>query len=170
MSVGRICSRITYLADPDETAQVAAERMKQRNVGTLIVIDEERTAIGILTDRDLALRVVAPGHDPAQVSVAEVMTANPRWVEEATPIEDAVVIMRGMGVRRLPVVDAHERVVGIVSIDDVLELVTEELSSLGRIVGLSHPGGITPDEKPRSPRIDDPLTSGLERAAADLEC
>lgn len=150
MSIGKICSREVHLADPEESAKAAADRMKDENVGTLLVVDRDGKPVGIVTDRDLALRVVAPALDPRTTPVRQIMTSHPRCVQEMTPIEDAVVTMRSTGVRRLPVVDEGERLVGIVSADDVLELVTEELNSLGRIVGLSRPGSRLPVG--RSPR------------------
>jgi CBS-domain-containing membrane protein len=170
MTIGRICSRTTYTADADETAREAAERLGKENVGTLLVLDSERRPIGILTDRDLALRVVARGLNPERTTVAEIMTTHPRWVREQATIEDALATMRRLGVRRLPVVDEHERLVGVASVDDVLELVSEELGNLGKILGWSHPGITVPAAS--APRPEQPVaaTSGLERAAADLEC
>lgn len=138
MTVGRICSRITYLAERGESVQAAARRMQKENVGTLIVVDARSRPVGIVTDRDLALGVVARGLDPRVATVEQVMTPDPSCVPEETAIESAVETMRGLGVRRLPVVDARGSLVGILSVDDVLELVTEELCSLGRLLGLSH--------------------------------
>lgn len=140
MSVGRICSRTVHLADRHESVQVAADRMRDEQVGTLLVVDEDHQPTGILTDRDIVVRVVALGMDARKTKVGEVMSAHPRWVTEETAIEDAVRMMRGLAVRRLPVVNQSRQLVGIISVDDVLELVTEELGNLGRIFGWSHPG------------------------------
>ena len=169
MSVGRICSRTTHLTDPEESVQVAADRMKAENVGTLLAIDANRKPVGILTDRDIAVRVVAPGLDSRKTKVGQVMSAHPRWVSEGTPIEDAVTTMRGLAVRRLPVVDMDGRLAGIVSVDDVLELVAEELSNLGRIVGWSQPGITVPSAQSSRRRKPAP-GAGLQRASSDLEC
>jgi CBS domain-containing protein len=169
MTVGKFCSRTTHLAGSEESVQVAAERMKVENVGTLIVLDEARRPVGILTDRDLALRVVAPGLDPRRTNVAQAMSAHPRCVGEATAIEDAVETMRGLAVRRLPVVDAQQRLIGILSIDDVLELVAEELSNLGKITGWVRLGNSLPVAVP-VPRKRLAPAQGLQRAASDPEC
>ena len=168
MSVGRICSRSTHLADPEESAQVAADRMRAESVGTLIVIDANRVPVGIITDRDLVVRVMARGMDARRAKVGQVMSAHPRCVSEETPIEDAVATMRRLVVRRLPVVDEDGRLVGVVSIDDVLELVAEELGNLGRIAGSSYPGVAIPasPSRPKEPTAD----AGLRRASSDLEC
>jgi CBS domain-containing protein len=180
MSVGRICSRTTHLVAPTESAQTAAERMKRENVGTLLVLDEEKKPIGILTDRDIVLRVVASGLDAPQTTVGRILTAHPRSVSEETPIEDAVALMRTLGVRRLPVVDGRGRLAGIVSLDDVLELLTEELADVGKTLGASRPGSRVPAAKPATPepaarkaaapkrRPDG--RAGLQRASSDPEC
>lgn len=170
MSVGKICNRATHLAGPEESAQAAALRMKAENVGTLVVIDADRRPVGILTDRDLAVRVVAPDLESRETRVGDVMTAHPRWIPEWTPIEDAVATMRGLGVRRLPVVDEREHLVGVLSIDDVLASMTDEMGDLCRIVGASHPGIGVPATRPSRSQRPAPTGAGLERASSDLEC
>lgn len=134
MSVGRICTREVDLADLEESVQVAAERMRTRNVGTLVVIDEEKRPIGIVTDRDLALRVVGTGLDSASTLVSQVMSALPDTVTEDTPIEAAISLMRRGSHRRLPVVDDSGHLLGLVSLDDILDLLSEEFQEIGRLV------------------------------------
>ena len=163
MTVGRICTRTTHLADPHETVRTAARRMEDVNVGTLVVLDVNRRPIGIVTDRDLVLRCVARGLDPDETTVSQVMSAPPRCVVETAPIEDAMAILRRASVRRLPVVDDDGRLEGIVSVDDVVELLVEELEHLGRIVGCARPAET-------QARQGAPEPAGLERSAADLEC
>jgi CBS domain-containing protein len=139
MSVGRICCREVDLAEGTESAQAAGSRMAARNVGTLLIVDAAGRPVGIVTDRDLALRVVGLGRDPNQVSVAEVMSPDPANVLEDSPIEQALERMRQHRVRRMPVVGRDGRLVGILSMDDVLELLIEEFRSLGGILGSSLP-------------------------------
>lgn len=134
MSVARICTRSVDLADPGESVQVAANRMHTRNVGTLVVTDEQNRPLGILTDRDLATRVVARGLDCATTTVNEVMSQAPDRVTEQTSIEAAIATMRAGAHRRLPVVDEKERLVGLVSLDDVLDLLSEEFEEIGKLV------------------------------------
>ncbi len=142
MSIGRICVREVDLAGPDETVQVAAGRMNARNVGALVVLDVDSRPIGILTDRDLALRVVGKGLDPTTVSVSEVMTRAPDAVREDTPIETAIFRMRVGPFRRLPVVDGLGKLVGIVTLDDILDLLSEEISEIGRLVQRESPASL----------------------------
>ena len=80
MSIGKICNREVHLAQADEPIQEAANRMLQRGVGCLVVIDDEKVPIGLLTDRDLAVRAVAYGRDAATTPVRDLMTAQPRFV------------------------------------------------------------------------------------------
>ena len=134
MSVGRICTRTVDVADLDETAQVAASRMNTRNVGTLVVIDEHKSPVGIVTDRDLAMRVVGKGLDANSTPLEAVMSGLPESVTEDTPIESAIATMRRGPHRRLPVVDEQKRLVGLLSLDDVLDLLSEEFEEIGKLV------------------------------------
>lgn len=135
MSVGRICSRVVVTARPDETVREAAIRMDRRAVGTLVVVDEKTHPVGILTDRDVAVRCVGGRLDPDVTEVADIMTAPVRGVAEETPIEDALSRMAAAATRRLVVVDAEDRLLGLLAMDDVLDLLAEEASDIGRLLG-----------------------------------
>jgi CBS domain-containing protein len=135
MSVGTICTRVTHTAAPDETVRTAATRMNEGGVGTLVVIDEERRPIGMVTDRDIAMRCVAAGLDPDESKISEIMSDPVRSVYEFTPIDAALRKMAGFHVRRSPVVDHTGALVGILAVDDVLDLLAEELDAVGSLVG-----------------------------------
>lgn len=145
MSVGRICVREVDTADPEESVAVAAERMHQRAVGTLIVVNDANQVIGILTDRDLVARVLAKGMSATETTVKEAMTVGPKTVSEETPIEAALLIMRTGRFRRLPVVDRQHRLLGLVSLDDILMLLSEEFSQIGRLLRRETPRGVIED-------------------------
>ena len=142
MSVGRICVRTVDLADPDETAQVAASRMNTRNVGTLVVIDDQKCPVGIVTDRDLAIRVVGRGLDPNTTTLESVMSGLPDSVTENTSIESAIATMRRGPYRRLPVVDEQNQLIGLLSLDDVLDLLSEEFEEIGKLVRKEGPNAL----------------------------
>lgn len=127
------------LAEAGESVQVAAQRMAARSVGTLLVLDESRRPAGVLTDRDIALRVAAAGRDAATVTVEEIMSRDPHSVNASTPIEDCLRVMRRHAVRRLPVTDDEGRLVGILSMDDVLALLAEEMAQLEKLLERSSP-------------------------------
>ena len=135
MSVARICLREVDIAALAESVVDAARRMRDQGVGTLVVVDEVGRPVGLLTDRDLAVRVLADAADPRAVSVGDVMTRNPRTVSEGTPIESALALMASGAFRRLPVVNEDGRLVGILSLDDLLGLLAEEFALIGRLLG-----------------------------------
>ncbi|QDT91672.1 CBS domain-containing protein [Gimesia algae] len=139
MTVGRICSREVDLIDADESVQVAAGRMNSRNVGTLIVLDKESHPIGMITDRDLALRIVGKARDSIQTLVSEVMTRFPDNVSEETTIELALSKMRAGGFRRLPVIDDEGKLVGMLTLDDILELLSTEFTEIGKLIKKESP-------------------------------
>jgi CBS domain-containing protein len=113
--------------------------MAARNVGSLLVVDERQRVLGVVTDRDLALRVVAQGRDPHLTRVSDVMTPHPDTVSEETSVEDALAVMRSHGVRRLPVVGPGGTVAGVVSLDDILVLLAQEFGDLSRLIEHSSP-------------------------------
>ncbi len=139
MTVSNICQREVDLAAPNETVQVAGARMKARNVGTLVVVDAERKPLGILTDRDLALRVVAVGASPVELSVRDVMTPDPCTIAADAAIEHALVTMRMHGLRRLVVVADDGELVGVVSVDDVLVWMSSEFKQVTGVITKSSP-------------------------------
>lgn len=134
MSVGRICTRSVFLASPDESVRTIAHRMHEENVGTLVVVDSQGDPVGIVTDRDLVVRCLAADRDPRETSVESVMSTPVVSVAEATPIEDALARMSGRALRRLVVTDVKGKVAGILALDDVAELLTEEASAIGRLL------------------------------------
>jgi len=107
---------------PECSAQTAAERMRQLSMGVLPVVEsmETRRILGVVTDRDLCLAVVAGGQDPAQTTVRECMTRETVCCASGEPVARAMGAMRDHHIRRLPVVDSAGRVVGIVSLTDII--------------------------------------------------
>jgi CBS domain-containing protein len=127
MTVGQISRTEVDVARSNDTAKAAGQRMLSRNVGSLVVVDENGAPLGVLTDRDLALRVVGQGLDPNSVEVAEVMTQGPVTIAGQRPVEEALAVMRRRGVRRLVVLDRDQCLDGVVSLDDVLVHLAEEM-------------------------------------------
>lgn len=104
---------------PLETLEAAARRMKERGVGALVVSDEEDHVIGILTDRDIVVRAVAAGGAPASATVESAMTPQVIACSADDDLEGAAIRMEKGAVRRIVVVDAAHRPVGMLSIDDI---------------------------------------------------
>ena len=103
------------------------------------MLDEESHPIGMITDRDLALRIVGKARDSIQTLVSEVMTRFPDNVNEETTIELALSKMRAGGFRRLPVVDNEGKLVGVLTLDDILELLSTEFTEIGRLIKKESP-------------------------------
>jgi CBS domain-containing protein len=112
--------------------------MEDADVGALIVVDEKAYPVGVVTDRDLAMRCVAGDADPKTTLVSSVMTSPVLCVSESTPIEDALKKMAGISARRLAVTDEKGRLAGILALDDVLELLVEEAETIGRLLHRRH--------------------------------
>lgn len=142
MTTGRICVREVDIAAPTDSVQAVAQRMHSRKVGSIIVQDSSRKPIGIVTDRDLAVRVVGQGRDPARTSVCDVMTQNLVTTREETPLEDLLRLMRQGSFRRLPVVDDAGCLVGIVSLDDIMQLLSEEFVQIGHLLEEESPSSL----------------------------
>lgn len=139
MSVKRICNPEVDVISADETVQTAAGRMHARKVGTLVVVNKRQEPVGIVTDRDLAVRIVAEGRDATMTQVGEVMTRDPETVRETTAVEDALRIMRNGSFRRVPVVDHDDRLVGLLSLDDILHLLAHHFAQIGDLVERESP-------------------------------
>jgi CBS domain-containing protein len=152
MSLRPVCTREVDVARPFESVWQAAVRMRQRAVGTLVVVNAERRPIGIVTDRDLMERVLATAKDSNTTSIREVMTPEPTTIWEEDSIEMALALMREGGLRRLPVVDADGILVGLVSLDDVLMLMGEEMAQVSEMLRRETPRAFA--EEPVASRWD----------------
>jgi CBS domain-containing protein len=141
MLADRISVSPVGTAKPDESAQDVADRMHVKKVSTLVVVDDKQYPIGILTDRDLVVRVVAAGLDPVRTRVSEVMTPSPVVATEGTTWESALAKMRHGSFRRVPVVDSKDRLVGVVCADDILAGLTREFGEFSRLLVDSRPTG-----------------------------
>jgi len=109
--------------------------MREKHIGYLVVVDPEVVdqslrPVGVLTDRDIVVSVVARETDPRALRVGDVMTQQPVTVGSAEPVERALREMRRIGVRRLPVVGQRGELIGVLSLDDVLEVLAGELQNI----------------------------------------
>lgn len=134
MSAGRLCTRIVVFATPKEPVRVAARRMVDNNVGTLVVVDPEKWPVGILTDRDVVTRAVASDLDCHTATVGDIMSSPVRTIAESTSIEEALNIMRRLAVRRLVVTREDGLLAGLLSLDDIIELLADEAASIASLL------------------------------------
>ncbi|MGE5231276.1 MAG: CBS domain-containing protein [Deltaproteobacteria bacterium] len=126
---------------PKESVRVAAQRMAEHDVGTLVVVDPDGStqALGIVTDRDVTTRCVAGNLDPDRTPVSRVMTRPVHTIDEHASIEDALAKMAVAGTRRLVVIGGGKAALGIVSLDDVLDMLTEENAAIGHLLEKQKP-------------------------------
>lgn len=120
-------------ASPDTSLTDAAQLLEEENVGSLVVVEGDRPR-GIVTDRDIAIEVVARGQDPASLTVADVMSEDLVTVDVESGIFDVLRTMEEASVRRIPAVDSDGDLAGIVTFDDFVILLGRELKLLGDVI------------------------------------
>ena len=141
MEVGSICCREVDTMTAAETAQIAAKRMLQRNVGSLVIVDDSGVPVGIVTDRDLALRVMAQDL-PYLTPIEKVMSRDVRCVQEGHSLDAALNAMRLTPCRRLPVVDEDGKLIGIVTLDDIHAFHAEEAAMMSVVLRRENPSRV----------------------------
>jgi signal-transduction protein with cAMP-binding, CBS, and nucleotidyltransferase domain len=124
-------------ADPETPVTDLAAAMDEENVGS-VVITNEGTAVGIVTDRDLTVRVLGKDIDPTDQTAEDVMTSDLRAIEPDAGFYEATTLMADHGIRRLPVCEGHS-LVGIITVDDVAELLADEQQQLGDVIRAQRP-------------------------------
>jgi len=143
MNVSRLCKRQVVTVTPQQELVFAAELMREKHIGFLIVVEEYGRPIGVLTDRDIVISVVAKRADPSLLKVADVMTRDPTTADEGESVANALRTMRRIGVRRLPVVGSKGLLTGILALDDVLDVLANELAEVsGAIRNEQHIEGV----------------------------
>ena len=137
MNVGELCSRIVVLARRTTPLCDVAKLMREHHVGSVVVVEEGgqgRLPVGIVTDRDIVIEVLAMDLDSHTVTAGEVMGAELVTVQEDESILNVLRLMRRRGIRRLPVLSASGALVGIVTLDDVMEVVAEEFDHISKAI------------------------------------
>jgi CBS domain-containing protein len=127
--LGKICTKPVVTASAQMTVDQAARLMRSKNVGALVVVNAGRP-VGMLTDRDVAVEVVARGMDPDTVRVVDVMGKKPVTIREELGILDAAKVFAKTGLRRLPVVTRSGVMVGIIAMDDLIMLLGNEMGHM----------------------------------------
>lgn len=127
MKVGDICRRAVISIDNSMDVTAAAQLMRDQHVGFLVVYqagDELRRPVGVLTDRDIVIEVIAKKVDPGALTVDDVMTRQPLLANETDELADLLQAMRNAGIRRVPVVDVRGALTGVIAIDDAFDVIT----------------------------------------------
>jgi CBS domain-containing protein len=133
MSVGEFCNREVVIADKATSLVEIAKLMRQYHVGCVVITEsqaENNIPIGIITDRDIVLEIIAPQLNLESVAVGDVMSCDLLLAREVDGLWEILKRMRSRGVRRVPVVNDESLLVGILTIDDILEILANEFSEL----------------------------------------
>jgi CBS domain-containing protein len=136
MSIGELCNRNVVIVDRAESVREAARLMREYHVGDVVVVEETaggKNPVGILTDRDIVIELVAEGVDLDAISVGDAMSSELLILAENDELADTTAKMRARGVRRAPVVDNAGLLVGILTLDDILEVLAGDLADLVRL-------------------------------------
>ncbi len=141
MNAGQLCTRGVDTICPGDSVLLAARRMDDHLVGSLVVVQGEKP-VGILTDRDLAVRVVAKGKDPATTLVADVMTQPVVTIPSEASLLEVTRKMAQTPCRRLVVLDAQGRMVGVISLDDVWNHVAQVLWGCHGVLEAERPSAL----------------------------
>lgn len=138
MSIGEFCVRSVVCASRDTTVADAAALMRHRHVGNVIVVDQmgdRRIPVGIVTDRDLVLEVVASGLDPKLIRLGDLVLGSLTTIHESAGYAETIRLMSVKGIRRMPVVDETGSLLGIITLDDMLYQLAGPLAALSELAG-----------------------------------
>ncbi len=143
MAIGEYCNRDVVIAAPTVSILTAARLMSEYHVGDLVLaeqVERERyRPVGIITDRDIVLEVVANNEPkPGSIQAGDIQLRNLVTAQESDDVFDVITRMRQAGIRRMPVVDEQGLLVGIVSADDLLGVLADNLRDLSRLVGFQN--------------------------------
>ena len=137
MRVGEYCNREVVVVEEEKSVTEAAAIMRQYHVGDVVICKAKygkQIPVGIITDRDIALEIVAKGTDPDSIRVGEAMSFDLTTVSEHDDLMHVIEVMRDKGIRRVPVIDADEALIGILTVDDIVDLLSEVLVDLAHLV------------------------------------
>lgn len=132
-TAGDVCSRIVAICYAGTVLSDAARQMRREHVGCLVVVEDSapgKVVVGMLTDRDIVVSVVAADSDPRNLPVVEAMTTDVISAREEDSVLDVLEQMRRRGIRRVPVTGPRGLLVGIVTLDDILETFADEMQAV----------------------------------------
>jgi predicted transcriptional regulator len=136
MQVGEVCTRAVVQCPKNASALEAAKTMRDAHIGNVVVVEDrdgKKVPIGVITDRDIVVQLVAKEVNPSDVTVTDLMGTDLYVAFEEEDIHDAIQRMRYRGVRRLPVVGPDSTLTGIIALDDLLEYLADELVGIARV-------------------------------------
>ena len=139
MSLVNFCRKPVVKIAPEKSVSEACRAMEENNIGCLIVENDGKLC-GIVTDRDIALKVAGALRDPQKTTVREIMTSDPIRISVDKDLHHLTSLMHAFHVRRVPIVNGHDTIVGIITLDDIIALIANEMSEIGKAIseGFTH--------------------------------
>ena len=144
MSIGEFSTKDVITALGGETVFDAAKLMLDKGVGSIVVVDLDKKPIGMVTDRDIAVKVVAQGKDPKFTLLKEIMSKDTVVLSQDRGFFETTKIMSGTGIRRIPIVDHDGKLTGIICLDDLIMVFAEELANIAGTIAY---GTSLPEER-----------------------
>ena len=151
MGVVKCCREQVVAVSLDTPALDVAKTMGERSVGSVVVISGDNKPRGILTDRDLAVRVMAQEKNPGEVRAEEIMTRDVVTFQDSMGIYEAIQKMTDAGIRRMPIVDDTGKLIGIVTMDDIIRMLGEEMAAIAKNIEKQSPPMPKQKESPPIP-------------------
>ncbi|MDD4566820.1 Hypoxic response protein 1 [Methanoculleus chikugoensis] len=139
MGIVKCCREQVVAVSPDTPAVEVARIMGEKNVGSVVVVTGDNRPAGIVTDRDLAIRVTAQERNPGEVRVSDILTRDVITFQDSMGIYEAIQKMTAEGIRRMPVVDDGGRLIGIVTMDDIVRMLGEEMAAIAKNIEKQSP-------------------------------
>jgi CBS domain-containing protein len=137
MTLKTICNREVVIAGKSETIPEAARLMREYHTGDVVIVEERdglRFPVGIVTDRDIVIELVAKEVDLNSLTVGDVMCGEITLAKENDDVDETIKVMRQKGIRRMPVVDNAGVLIGIITLDDLIDLIAEQLKDLAELI------------------------------------
>ncbi len=138
MTLKTICNRDVVIAQKNDTLLEAAKLMREYHTGDVVIVEKHNGLnypVGIVTDRDIVIEVIAKEVDGNSLTLGDVMYRELTLAKEHDDIHETIQIMRQKGIRRLPVIDDNGALIGIITLDDLIDLIAEQLKNLTELIG-----------------------------------
>ena len=139
MGLVKCCREQVVAVSPDTPAVEVARIMGEKNVGRVVIVTGDNRPVGVITDRDLAVRVMAQERNPGEVRAGDIVTRDVITFRDSMGVYEAIQKMTAEGIRRMPVVDDAGKLIGIVTMDDIIRMLGEEMAAIAKNIEKQSP-------------------------------
>ncbi len=139
MGLVKCCREQVVAVSPNTPAVEVAKIMREKNVGSVVIVTGDNRPTGVITDRDLTIGVMAREKNPGEVRAGEIATRDVVTFRDSMGIYEAIQKMTAEGIRRMPVVDDAGKLIGIVTMDDIIRMMGEEMAAIAKNIEKQSP-------------------------------